>query len=313
MRHMFVLAHLSDPHLSPLPRPRLSELASKRAVGFANWIRKRRLDYRADILDAIERDIAAAQPDHIAVTGDLVNIALAAEFAPARAFLDRLGPSDRVSFVPGNHDAYVRATTGHAHLHWGDFMRGEGAGSGLAGKSSFPFVRRRGPVALIGLSTALPTAPMMATGWLGPDQLARFAAELPRLKREGLFRVVLIHHSPTAPRSEYFKRLVDAAPFLRVLKHHGAELLLHGHRHVRSLVWLDGPDGKIPTIGVPSASAAATKERLRAGYNLYRIDGAPGGWSCEMASRGVVPGQPGIADLGRQQLFGISEKPATAA
>lgn len=309
---MFLLAHLSDPHLS-LPRPKLSELASKRMVGFANWIRKRRLDYKADILDAVVRDIEAADPDHIAVTGDLVNIALAAEFGPARKFLDRLGPPDRVSFVPGNHDAYVRATADHSGLHWGDFMRGESATADAVLKSNFPFVRRRGPVALIGLSTALPTAPMMATGWLGADQLARLAEELQRLKREGVFRVVLIHHSPTAPRNEHFKRLVDAAAFLHVLKQHGAELVLHGHRHVRSLVWLEGPDAKIPAVGVPSASAASTLESQRAGYNLYRIGGEPSRWTCEMELRGVVPGEPKIVEVGRQQLLSADNATISAA
>jgi 3',5'-cyclic AMP phosphodiesterase CpdA len=310
---MFVLAHLSDPHLSPLPRPKLFELANKRVVGFANWIRKRRRDYRPDILDAVLRDIEAAKPDHIAVTGDLVNIALAAEFAPARRFLDRLGPSDCVSFVPGNHDAYVRATVDHSRHHWGEFMRGEGAASGVTENSEFPFVRRRGRVALVGLSTALPTAPMMATGWLGGEQLARLAHELALLQREGLFRVVLIHHSPTAPPSEHFKRLIDAGSFLHVLKQHGAELVLHGHRHVRSLVWLEGPGRKIPAVGVPSASAASVKEPQRAGYNLYRIDGEPGRWTCEMLSRGVVAGQPDIADLGTQRLLGAGTAAVSVA
>lgn len=306
---MFLLAHLSDPHLSPLPRPKLSELANKRVVGFANWIRKRRLDYRPDILDAVVRDLHAAHPDHIAVTGDLVNIALAAEFLPARAFLDRLGSPDRVSFVPGNHDAYVRATARHSQIHWGDFMRSEGAGA--TAKPNFPFVRRRGPVALIGLSTALPTAPMMATGWLGTDQLARLAEELDRLRREDLFRVVLIHHSPTAPPSEHFKRLIDTPAFLQVLKEQGAELVLHGHRHVRSLVWLEGLGAKVPAVGVPSASAASVKEGQRAGYNLYRIDGNRDRWSCEMISRAVVPGQLGIVEIGRQRLLGAGEATAS--
>jgi 3',5'-cyclic AMP phosphodiesterase CpdA len=308
---MFVLAHLSDPHLSPLPRPTLSELANKRMVGFANWIRKRWLDYRADILEAVVRDIEAAHSHHIAVTGDLVNIALAAEFAPGRAFLGRLGSPDRVSFVPGNHDAYVRATADHSQLHWGDFMRGEGADVGA--KSDFPFVRRRGPVALIGLSTALPTAPLMATGWLGADQIARLADELARLKGEGLFRVVLIHHAPTAPRNEHFKRLVDGGALLQVLKQRGAELVLHGHRHVRSLGWLEGPGEKIPVVGVPSASAASTLEPQRAGYNLYRISGEAGRWTCEMVSRGLVPGQPGIVDLGAQPLLRAGRAAVTIA
>jgi hypothetical protein len=39
---MFVLAHLSDPHLPPLPRPNPFELMGKRLGGFVNWHRKRR-------------------------------------------------------------------------------------------------------------------------------------------------------------------------------------------------------------------------------------------------------------------------------
>ena len=38
---MFRLAHLSDPHLGPLPKPKLRELASKRLTGYMNWRRGR--------------------------------------------------------------------------------------------------------------------------------------------------------------------------------------------------------------------------------------------------------------------------------
>jgi 3',5'-cyclic AMP phosphodiesterase CpdA len=69
-------------------------------------------------------------PDHIAVTGDLVNIALAAEFAPAAAWLHRLGPPHDVTLVPGNHDAYARATVREALAQWGAYMRGDEAGPG---------------------------------------------------------------------------------------------------------------------------------------------------------------------------------------
>src|SRR5205823_1420256 len=83
----FQLAHLSDAHISPLPRPRFAELLGKRAVGFANWLRKRRLVHRADVLRRIVEHLKSQSPDHIAVTGDLVNLSLADEFKPARAFL----------------------------------------------------------------------------------------------------------------------------------------------------------------------------------------------------------------------------------
>jgi 3',5'-cyclic AMP phosphodiesterase CpdA len=297
---MFVLAHLSDPHLAPMPVPRLRDLAGKRLLGFLNWRRARRAVHRPEVLDALVRDLATMPVDHVAVTGDLVNIALAAEFAQAHQWLARLGPPERVTVVPGNHDAYVRDAMAHRLRHWGDYMRGDAAGpiATPGGPSHFPFVRRRGPAALIGLSTAVPTGPLLATGRLGADQLMRLSETLDALGREGLFRIVLIHHPPVSSRSNRFKRLTDAGPFCRVIARHGAELVLHGHAHIHSLVWLDGPNGRVPAIGVPSASAAPRPHGDAAAYNLYRIDGSPQGWRCEAVSRGYSNGK--IAETDRQ-------------
>jgi 3',5'-cyclic AMP phosphodiesterase CpdA len=296
---MFVLAHLSDPHLGPLPRPRLRDLAGKRLLGFVNWHLRRHACHRSEILAAIVDDVKAAAPDHIAVTGDLINIALKQEFAPACAWLEHLGPPDRVTLVPGNHDIYVRATAHEAEHCWDKFMRGDdGAGS----PHRFPFVRRRGPVALIGLSTALPTPPLMASGALGGAQTERLAALLPRLADEGMFRVVLIHHPPLGRRSRH-KRLLDAEPLLRVLARHGAELVLHGHDHLHASHWLEAANGPIPVLGVPSGSAApGSREDDPAAYNLYRIEGRSGAWRCEMIARGFDRSQEGVVELQRRIL-----------
>ena len=72
--------------------------------------------------------------------------------------------------MPGNHDVYIRGAARFPQLHWGDYMRGDDGA-----ETAFPFLRRRGPLALIGLSSAVPTAPFMATGRLGGEQLARLA------------------------------------------------------------------------------------------------------------------------------------------
>ena len=106
----FTLAHLSDPHLAPLPRPRLAELAGKRALGYLNWTRNRYKYHRRDILDLLVSDLHTQMPDQIAVTGDLVNFALESEFPLAQAWLKTVGPPDKVTAIPGNHDAYVRST-----------------------------------------------------------------------------------------------------------------------------------------------------------------------------------------------------------
>ena len=81
---MFTLAHLSDPHLAPLPAPRWSELIGKRVTGYINWQRRRRFIHRRAVLDRLVADLKAQGPDHIAVTGDIANIALRGRI-PARA------------------------------------------------------------------------------------------------------------------------------------------------------------------------------------------------------------------------------------
>ncbi len=294
---MFTLAHLSDPHLGPIPTPRLAELFNKRGLGLINWYRKRHRHHSREVLDAIVGDMHAQTPGHIAVTGDLVNISLDQEFANAACWLGQVGTPQNVSLVPGNHDAYLKRVAGHAAQHWGQYMRGDDG-------ADFPFVRRRGPVAIIGLTTSLPTGPFMATGRLGPDQLARFAEILIALAREPVFRVVLIHHPPIPNRGHTMKRLIDGPAFRALLAEHGAELLLHGHNHEQQLRWLDGPRGRIPAVGVTSASAIISDHDEPAAYNLYRIAGSAGAWHCDMTSRGLRAGHTGVVDLTHQTLIG---------
>jgi 3',5'-cyclic AMP phosphodiesterase CpdA len=275
---MFTLAHLSDLHLAS-PQPRFKQLMSKRGLGFINWQRKRKNIHRPEILDAITRDLKTQNADHTAVTGDLVNLSLTDEYARAREWLETVGTPRDVTVIPGNHDVYVRGVEQSPAAFWGDYMRGDD------GLDRFPFVRRRGDVALIALSSGVPTGPFMATGRLGERQLARLAEVLDQTR--GSFRVVLIHHPPVSPLRRYLRRLIDAAALRGVLAEKGAELLLHGHDHRRALIWLDEPQGqKIPAVGVPSASAAAPHgDEDGAGYHLFKIDGGPGNWRCEMTAR----------------------------
>ena len=278
----FTLAHLSDPHLPPLPAARLRDLASKRALGYLNWKRNRHKFHRRDVLDTLMSDIRSQVPDHIAVTGDLVNLALEAEFAPARAWLESVGASDRVTVVPGNHDAYVRATPHRFAETLGHYLNDDGAPDTGA---PFPFLRRRGPLALIGVSSAVPTAPLMATGRLGHAQFDALERILARLSTEQAFRVLLIHH-PLRSTSRA-KRLIDSDRLLGLLNRHGVELILHGHDHMHSTMWFEGPKGAIPAIGVPSASAVAHGRSPAAAYNLFSIERDGEAWRCEQTVRGI--------------------------
>ena len=103
---MFTLAHLSDPHL-PMPQARPVQLLNKRATGYYNWWRHRVHLHVPEALAGIVADIKAQRPDHIALTGDLVNVALPQEFRRAAEWLAAFDTPDRITVIPGNHDAYV--------------------------------------------------------------------------------------------------------------------------------------------------------------------------------------------------------------
>ena len=281
MTDTFTLAHLSDPHLPPLPAARLRDLAGKRALGYINWIRNRHKYHRREVLDALIADMQAQRPDHVAVTGDLVNLALEAEFTPAQAWLESVGTPQQVTVVPGNHDAYVRATRHHFTGTFAQYLRGDAETNG----TRFPFVRRRGPLALIGVSSAVPTLPLMATGRLGRAQLEALDRELAALPPNETFRVLLVHH-PLQSTSR-MKRLVDSKALRAVLKRHGVDLVLHGHDHIHSTMWIEGAGRQIPAVGVPSASALAHRHYPAAAYNLFSIARDGGKWHCVQTVRAV--------------------------
>jgi 3',5'-cyclic AMP phosphodiesterase CpdA len=284
---VFTLAHLSDIHLSPMPRIKRRELFSKRMIGYVNWHRGRKFVHRRDVLNLLTRDVVEQKPDHIAVTGDLVNLGLPEEFLRAAEWLNHLGPPARVTAIPGNHDAYVRLHPEAGTRAWRPFMEANDEGAALfpTPPTLFPFVRRFGDVALIALSSAIPTMPFIAAGKIGTIQRELFAGALDDVARAGLFRVVLIHHPPLRHQASWPRGLRDAGKFTHVLKQHGAELVLHGHIHAQTAHELPTATGTALIVGVPSASEAVEGRVPAARYNIYKIARNGSGWHVEMVGR----------------------------
>lgn len=282
---MFRFAHLTDPHVGPLPRPALRHLLGKRITGYVNWRRGRRDAHDMDLLAALVRDMREIAPDHIACTGDVCNLGLSSEWASSRIFLDGLGSPDTVSFVPGNHDAYVPGSLEGLLTAIDPYAVGD-----VPGLRRFPYVRRRGPVAFVGLSSAIPTAPFVASGRVRRTQMKLAEQMLGELAAEPVLRVVLIHHPPQVGGAPAGRNLTDAARFEAMIGRVGADLIVHGHNHVGSIAHIAGPLGPVPVIGAPSASARGGTLTHRAGYHLFTVTGEPGAFEIAAELRGLDPG-----------------------
>jgi 3',5'-cyclic AMP phosphodiesterase CpdA len=299
------LAQITDVHLPPALtwKPWIWNL--KRCVGLLNWYRNRRDLHLAPVAALIAADCVAQNPDHIAVTGDVASLGLPGEFAVGLTWLETLGDIARVSLIPGNHDIYTKGCDVACLREWATYMRSDAWGRDfLGGADGFPYVRRVGNVALVALNSAVPTRLFVAAGRIGPRQMQATAEILDRLKAEGLIRVVLIHHPPLKQQAPARRALEDAKAFEKLLKEHGADIVLHGHNHRDTLFWTGAEGGaRIPIVGLATGSTGREhRHEPLARYNLYKISGRGGDARIEIITRGLESAGGKIIELRRQVL-----------
>ncbi|MDR7231963.1 3',5'-cyclic AMP phosphodiesterase CpdA [Caulobacter sp. BE264] len=278
---------------------------TKRLLSRIAWRKKRKV-HRPEVLEALIADMKATSPDHVVISGDLTNFAAPGEIAAARAWLEALGAAADYTISPGNHDA-LAGPGGHERFAiWSPWL-------GDAGEASFPQVRVRGPVAIFNLCSAVPTAPHLATGRLGDDQLQRLDAALSDPAYGGLFRLVVLHHPPYPGAVSKRKRLEDQEALRAVLARRGADLVLHGHAHEALVGSVPGPGGAtIPVLGVPSASAKPSRH-APARWHQIEIEPRPeGGHAVRVVARGLSETGAEIAELGRFTLADVARRAEAA-
>lgn len=260
--------HISDIHLLDLEGVPVWRYLNKRFTGRVNLALKRGRSHDGRLFDAAVDMIPELGVEQLVITGDLTNLSLESEFAHVQRTLRQVPIP--VTVIPGNHDTYtrgsVRAERFEAYLD--EFMEGdrvEGA--------RYPFVQRKGGVALLGISTAIASLPFVASGKVGDAQLARLETLLQETREEGLARVVLIHHPVVDGVSHARHDLVDRDAFAKVIARHGADLVLHGHEHRLLETELPGPDGPVPVHGISSGTCVSNQPGRRACFSVY--DAAP--------------------------------------
>jgi 3',5'-cyclic AMP phosphodiesterase CpdA len=274
------IAHISDLHVLALSGAGPLRFVNKRASGYANLRFKRKHVHRREVVRTIAERLASTSVDHVVITGDVSNLALEPEFAAVRHILDNvlcMSP-DAVTLVPGNHDVYTQGAEKKRRFanYFGPYLASDLPGERTDQPGGmFPIVKLRGPVAIIGLSTAMARPMFVASGKLGSQQLDALARILASREVQSRTPVILLHHpihNPPGWLARHKEGLIDAVQLKAVLEPLSRGLVLHGHLHRRIHRRFITGSGHLDVVGATSASLVHESDTRRAAYNEYEID-----------------------------------------
>lgn len=294
------IAHFSDLHLmgeGPVPAHRY---LNKRLTGLLNLRFRRHAVHKHEVAQRLAGDTGRHEIDHLVITGDFTNLALEKEFSAARRFLDAFDlPPEKISIVPGNHDMYTSGSARSKRFFktfepyltsdLPSFSTDHAAGP-------FPYVHLRGPLAIIGLASALPRPVLIASGNIGKSQLDALDRILALPQVRSRLPVILLHHPPYNGKlvRTVTNGLYDAPELREVISRAPRAIVLHGHLHERILRRFVTGAAILESIGATSSSLVHDEDHRAAGFNIYEVNPA-GVWS---------PPQAAVLDFARDEIGG---------
>jgi 3',5'-cyclic AMP phosphodiesterase CpdA len=183
-------------------------------------------------------------------------------------------PAGSVSIVPGNHDRYTRGAARTARFErWFAAYNQTDRSLDDAIDGSYPFVRLCGPLAIIGLDSAVPRAPFVAAGEVGAAQRDRLAKVLLHPEVASRTAIIALHHPPWRLHTRHWLNgLRDWQALQETLRMHRPGMVLHGHLHRRVVSELVNAKGTWLVVGATSASLHHRDANRVAGYNEYVFD-----------------------------------------
>lgn len=293
----FCFTHITDPHLSSLANVRISQLLNKRLLGYLSWKTRRQYFHLRSIVDELVIDMKTVKPDHVVISGDLTHIGLPEEFDQVADWLRSISTTEQITVIPGNHETYTKSDWQSTFAKWHEYLASDTDMTAERNSIEFPTLRIRKQIAFIGLNSAYPSAPFLATGKLGKRQLVRLGQLLEQTVQQNLFRVVIVHHPPVQGMTKWRKRLKDTGELQQVLRQYGAELVLFGHTHKTDYRELDTKAGITPLASVSSASSASAENGRQASYAIFRVTRLPSGqWTMSRRVRQYQPRQKIFVD-----------------
>jgi len=273
------LAHLSDIHLFALEGAPPWRFLNKRITGGLNLLMGRSGRHQNHVLEKALDTIEALGCDHVALTGDVTNLALGQEFsAVAELLRQRIGGRERLTLIPGNHDRYTTGSqlTGRFERHFKTYLRSDLPA--IRGRGAWPVVRLFDNVAIIAMNSAVALPPLVSGGVIGMRQRRALRKALAHPDVRARYRVVMLHHhlfSPPHATHDYPRRLFDRGAVRKELARGQAQLVLHGHNHFYghyTIPWSKGAgEALICEAGSGSVIEGKHGEAFGGKFNVYDI------------------------------------------
>ncbi|HYB94737.1 MAG TPA: metallophosphoesterase [Vicinamibacterales bacterium] len=174
------------------------------------------------IVEPLRRAVAAAQPDLVAISGDVTQRARHSQFAEARAFVDSLHA--RTLVVPGNHDIPLYDVVERFAAPLRRYRRY------ISSNLEPEYIDEE--MIVLGINTAREWVFPFGDGRINETQVDRVVRRLAAVP-PALLRVIVTHHPFDLPPGVQERRLVGRnAMAMQRLTAANADLFLSGHLHI---------------------------------------------------------------------------------
>ena len=223
---MATIAQLSDLHLVEnhyQERP----LSTRARISCLSLGRPLEPEERRQRVARALAEVRASGADHIVITGDLTEDGTTPQFEVlAEVLADAHLPPDRITLVPGNHDAYDAAENYAAALEGP--LRAYAPTSTIASPLAFR------DVTLVPVSTAFHQSLFRSAGAIAPTDLQA----LERIVNDPAFRgrpLVFVQHHPPGrhffPPLQWVDGLLEYSALSAMTERAGHLHVVHGHTH----------------------------------------------------------------------------------
>ncbi|EQA54784.1 metallophosphoesterase family protein [Leptospira kmetyi] len=259
------IVHLSDLHF-PTPVP-FFQLKGKMFVGYLNYNLRRKKKYPKEIWESILGFIQKTKPDAIVVSGDITNVSHEEEFRTAGKLLSEL-PREKVFYIPGNHDRYMKQSVGENAFYERYFS--DLSGQSISHNAHYIRIKKIGDLHFVGWDSSVPLSILDAYGRIQPEVVTQTKKILTE-KKIGDY-VLVCHHpiwNPADRQETVHHKLLNREEVASLLKEKPPLAYLHGHVHTN---WVKQPGEELPYYVVNSASSTRLSDRRHeCGFHTLEI------------------------------------------